>query len=317
MDRHIDDERRVWYMMLQIGTPVPTYGVDPTRHIRLVQRELKTLRIVKIRCVSLEYGSDSNFNERYLFRFTRYKRNDAAATRLAEAFAYGMSLVHGPMLENHHDSLLMRVPGSMLDSAASVRLEDLVKIEHSRPPTDRSLTFPETTLCSVSSTTSDRHEAAWRIAALTFNDEALFDATRFLKRSHDNFFVNPGQIREVASDKEAEPLTHSHQTDFEDALQNAFKAIEAVIGDPPRDDRKFFAKLSAIGVDPAEEVGYEDKVAISTVIRKMNEARDKRSAHGSTRKRTIRPSELLDFQACSEVIVMAALESARGSPLFP
>jgi hypothetical protein len=220
------------------------------------------------------------------------------------------------MVEDHHDSLVIRLPDAMVRRASSIQAEDLVELEQSRPTEERSLAFPWTATGPLGSTTPDRHEAAWRIAAVTFNDNALFDATRFLKRSHDNFFVNPGQIREVAYDEGATPRTSSEQTDFEDALHSAFKAVEAVIGDPPKDDRKFFAKLKDIGIDPLEEVGFGEKTAISSVIRRMNVARDRRSAHGSTRQRTICPAELLEFQACAEVVILAALEKARGSRLF-
>jgi hypothetical protein len=128
--------------------------------------------------------------------------------------------------------------------------------------------------------------------------------------------VYPGQIREIAFDRVSSAPTSSHQTHFEDALQNAFKAIEAVMGDPPKNDRKFSDKLVAIGIDPLEQVGYEEKKPISTVIRAMNEARDKKSAHGSTRRRTIGQAELLDFQTCSREVVLAAIEEARVSSVF-
>ena len=310
-----DDNRRVWYLLLQIGVPGLYRREDSARHIAVVRNEVTQLGIT-IRCLDVKYGPQDNANGRYLFRFSQYKRDDAAATRLAEAFLYGMSLVQGSMVESHHDSLLIPVPHIMLCRARSVQLEDLVALEERRSPDERSLDFPRATISTVSWTTPDRHEAAWRIAASTFNNDALFDATRFLKRSHDNFYVYPGQIVEVSSDTNAVPRTSSHQTDFEDALQNAFKAVEAIIGDPPKDDRRFFEKLKNVGIDPLEEVGYQKREAISIVIRRMNEARDKRSAHGSTRQRTIRPAELLHFQACAQVIILAALENARGAAIF-
>ena len=300
-------------MLLRVGPPIRCYGEDPARHFRIVRNELRPLGIV-IRRADLGSGIDSIGH--YLFRFPHYRRDDAAATRLTEAFLYGMSLVHGPMVEDYHDSLVIRVPDSMVRGVTRIHPETLVDLERSRPPENRMLDIPEGVPGPVISTTSDRHEAAWRIAVVTSNDEALFDATRFLARSHDNYYVSPGQIGEVACDKEASPRTSSHQTHFEDALHNACKAIEAVVGDPPRDDRKFFDKIKGIGIDPLEKVGYGERVPISTVIRKMNEARDKRSAHGSTRRRTIRPAELLEFQACAEVIVLAAIEKARGSAVF-
>jgi hypothetical protein len=156
---------------------------------------------------------------------------------------------------------------------------------------------------------------AWRIAAVTFGDAALFDATRFLHRSYENFSVSPGGISEVLSDPDNPSKTGAVQNNFEDALHSAFKAIEAVIGDPPKDDRRFFAKLAELGLDPKEEAGYLEKMPFERMIRRMNEARDKRSAHGSTRNRRISAAELLDFQTCAETIVVTALEKARGRPL--
>jgi len=305
---------RGWYLLLQVGVPSAFYDEDAARHIRVVGEGLGTAHAITIRQIDLE---DKSFSRgHYLFRFPRYKRDHALASRLAEAFVYGMSLVHGPMVEIHHDSLVVRVPDTMVRSAGSIRVDALIELERSRCPEDRSLTFPSTALGTISSTSSDRHEAAWRIAALTLENNRLFDATRFLKRSLDNFYVYPGEIRKVLSVEGAVPRTSSHQSNSEDALQNAFKAIEAVIGDPPKDDRRFFEKLRGIGIDPLEEVGFDRKVTISALIRRMNEARDKCSAHGSTPPRLIRHAELLEFQACAEVVVLAALEKAGGTEFF-
>jgi hypothetical protein len=169
-------------------------------------------------------------------------------------------------------------------------------------------------MVAASSTIADTHEIAWRIAAITYRNDKLFNAARFLQRSYENFYVWPGGIRETMWD-DAAPVSGAGQNNFEDALHSAFKAIEAVIGDPPKDDRRFFSKLMQIGMDPMEEAGYLEKIPIHCMIRRMNDARDKRSAHGSTTTRKISASELLDFQACAQVIVLAAIESSRGGPL--
>ena len=136
-------------------------------------------------------------------------------------------------------------------------------------------------LCQWTITSSATHEHAWRIAATSFGSPALFDALRFMRRSYDNFYVWPGQIRDVAWDVDGGPNTGSGQSRFEEALHSAFKAIEAIIGDPPRDDRRLFEKLRAIGIDPDEEVGYAEKEKISAVIRSMNTARDKKARTGA------------------------------------
>jgi len=304
-----------WYLLLYLA--LPTYGNrnDEDKHIRTIGRELKNKRAT-IRHVAMSHPSASQATGRYLFRFARYKPSDAQAIRLGEGVLYGMSLIHGPMLEGQDNSYVIRVPDRLIRDADRLDVDALVELEQSRPLEDRWPAFPRTTLSKQGSTTSNLHEAAWTIAGLALEDDSLFNAIRYLKRSHDNFYVYPGQIGRVASDRVATPIIPSHQTKSEEALHNAFKAIESVIGDPPRDDRKFFAKLRGIGIDPAEQVGWGRKVAISELLRKMNAARDKCSAHGSTPRRLIPTAELLDFQTCASEVVLAAIETARGAEVL-
>lgn len=224
-----------------------------------------------------------------------------------------MALAMGPFTEAR-DPLVLRVPDAMIRRKHTVPLDALVALEESRPWTERTLSCPGAEIASVSKAATNTHEFGWRTAAVIFPNSALFDATRFLKRSYESFYVAPGGIKDVMYD-DTPPSTGAAQNDREDALHSAFKAIEAVIGDPSKSDRRFFATLAELGIDPAEEVGYLNRTPLHIMIRRMNEARDKRSAHGSTRNRNISAAELLDFQACAEVIVAAALQKQRGSPL--
>ena len=150
-------------------------------------------------------------------------------------------------------------------------------------------------------------EEAWEIAGLTFSDDSLFKAARFYSRSTDFFHISPGQINDVIATPALSPTTGSDQSRYEDALQNAFKAIEAVIGDLPKDDRKLFIKLKDIGLDPDELVGYRDKKSLYQTLRNMNEARDKKSAHGSTPERKITTFEMMNYQMCAACIIESAL----------
>jgi len=115
------------------------------------------------------------------------------------------------------------------------------------------------------------------------------------------------------------PNDHSvlPETKVETALQNAFKAIEAVIGDPPKDDRKLALKLRNIGLDFQEEVGYGNKDKLGQLIRKINLERDRKAAHGSTSPRTIRIVDMMEYQACARYIVIAALEHEASQSQSP
>jgi len=313
-----EGERRVWYLMLLLCIPYTGKDADSKDHLRIVRRILKPIG-VKLRRLLVHCPQQRDDRGRYLFRFLRYKRDDQAATRLAESFLYALSLINGPMIDPAHGSLIQLVPDTMVRDLDQVSMDELVNLEKSRPAEDRMVDFPYSTLGgTISTTDKDTFEDTWRIAGFTFGNEHLFEATRFLKTSHDNFYIYPGQIREVVSDPERLPLTTSNKTHFEIALQNAFKAIEAVIGDPPKDEMKFFKKLRKIGVDPFIEAGLmiETKKPIHQVIRDMNQARDKKSAHGSTRNRAIKVYDMLIYQECSSYIVKTALDTAMGASLF-
>jgi len=311
--KNIEDNRS-WYLLLLFGIP-SKYGENAESHMRKISKECKKVGII-IRRLFVHSKNWKDTNGRYLFRFLRYKRDDMSAIKIAESFLYGFSLSHGPIIESDHDYLILRIPDNFIRNRNDVLLEELVQLEKTRTPEERNIEFPERTIGMISSTSTDRFEAAWRVACLTFVHNNLFEATRFLKRSQDNFYVYPGQIQQVASDMELVPLTSSHQSNFEDALQNSYKAIEATIGDLPKDDRKLFLKLKQIGLDPYEEIGYRYKAQLHQVLRDMSRDRDKKSAHGSTRDRIIKAADLLNYQTCSSYIVQAAIENKKGSSIY-
>ena len=315
---------RTWYLLLQIGFPEYTRNPYPRRlgwshdrrsatgHLACVNTECKSLGVT-VRSIDMSISGRQANLPHYLFRFSKYRRDDTGAIHLAEAFAYGMSLAGGPMADVN-EPLVLRIPDSVVHAKRTVAVEALIALEQARPWPERTFPFPSSRIASMGKTTTYTHEIGWRVAAITYQNAALFDATRFLQRSYENFYVYPGGISEAMYD-DTSPKTGAVQNNFEDALHSAFKAVEAVIGDPPKDDRRLFAKLSEIGIDYAEEAGYLHKTPFHEMIRRMNEARDKRAAHGSIRNRKISAAELLDFQACADVIVTAALEKQRGSSL--
>jgi hypothetical protein len=310
-------ERRVWYLVLHIGVPCRPVDRGFRRHMRRVRDAVRQAGVM-IRCVEICDNPTRPMwkHPHYLFRFLRFRRDDSAATRLAESFLYALALTSAPVIEPDEEALTLRVPDSMVRNRDTVSLDALIKVEAARAPEEISIAFPHVALATVASTTEERFEAAWRIGSLVFRDQQLFEAARFLKASRDDFFVSPGEVNEVVYGDEIVPRTSAVQTRFENALQNAFKAIEAVIGHPPKDDRKFFEKLRDIGLDPNEEVGYGEKRPLHEAIRRANDARDKKSAHGRTGDRTIMVGELLNHQACAECIIWAAVEKKLGKAVF-
>ena len=113
------------------------------------------------------------------------------------------------------------------------------------------------------------------------NEELRFAAAFFCVSMHD-FYVSPGGLRDALDDGDRIPTRAAELASWEASYQNSYKCIEAVIGDPPRDESRYRAKLLAAGLDPEEEVGYQTKAKVADVIREMNRLRDTRVAHGST-----------------------------------
>jgi hypothetical protein len=158
-------------------------------------------------------------------------------------------------------------------------------------------------------------QAAWGIARALYDNQYLFNSANFLKSSQEKFFVWPGQLDEVIEDTSIAKAGWE-QTRLEDALLNAYKTVEAIIGDIPKDERKYFSKLESIGIDPHETVGYAPKKELHIVIREMNDQRDKKAAHGRTPNREITIGSMLEYQACARYVLVSAIENYLGESIY-
>jgi hypothetical protein len=314
----IKDGNQVAYLLLHVHLPSYISPVPSVHHldgVKSAQRVGKVLGF-KIWPIRLTWSHDSCVGlHRYLFRFPRYQRDDQRAQQIAECFLHGLALTFGPFMGPNEVASVFRVPADLVRKSHTVSGDMLVQVEEARSYGARTLEFPHTLGSSIS-ISEDYFDEAWKITPVLFQNEVLYRAVRFLKASQDDFFVWPGQINEVIANSDMVAPTSFEQLGFENALQNAFKSIEAVLGDPPTDDSKFFAKMESIGLEPDEEVGYANRIPLHKVIRAMNKARDKKAAHGSTRHRTITCGELMEYQACARMVVWVAIENRLGEHIY-
>lgn len=313
----VKDCNRVCYLLLHVCVPSRISPPPSVRHLEGIKSAQRAGEALGVKIWPLRVTwEDGRGNFRYFFRFPRYQKDDKEAQRVGECFLYALALAHGPFMPTDETASVFRVPAEVVRNARAVPMDRLVEIEEAQPYYSRTLEFPLLSLGTVFSTTGDRFDAAWKITPALRANERLYRSVHFLKASKDDFFVWPGQIEEVISSPESTAATGFEQTKLENALQNAFKAIEAILGDPPKDDTRFLAKIRSIGLDPGEEVGFTEKAPLHTVIRKMNEARDKKAAHGSTSQRIITISEMLEYQTCADLVVWAAVESELREQIF-
>jgi len=314
----IKDGKRVCYLLLHVHAPSNGWPVRSIRELGGIESARKAGEIlgVKIWPMRLAWSNGEHSDYRYLFRFPRYRRDDQRAQRISECFLHALVLTFGPFMDNAETACVFRVPAQLTQQSRVLLGDELAQVEEARRYEDRTLEFPYSTLGSAMSTAAHHFDAAWKITPILVQNEPLYRAVLFLKASQDDFFVWPGQIDEILGNPELAASTGFEQIRLENALQSAFKTVEAVLGDPPKDDLKFFAKIRSIGLDPDEQVGYGDKLPLHEVIRHMNAARDKKAAHGGTPHRTITVGELMEYQACARLVVWAAIENVLGEPVY-
>ena len=125
LTRSRPEDRKVWYLVLQIGFPEYTrHPGAPMRrmayfdnraaahHVKAVNCECAPLGIT-VRNLNISINSRRDQFEHYVFRFRRYLRDDSSAVRFVEALAFGFSIVAGPLIDPA-DPLALRVPDALI-----------------------------------------------------------------------------------------------------------------------------------------------------------------------------------------------------------
>lgn len=164
---------------------------------------------------------------------------------------------------------------------------------------------------------ADEIAVIWKIVQALLSDSHIFDAAHFYWASvHEFSFLGDG-VREVIDDINAIPVSRYVLSRAENAVLNAFKAIEALIGNPPQDDGRLRKRIEAAGLDPDEQVGFSGygltPGSIFDKVRKLSRARDKRAAHGRTAaKHAITYYEIMDAQQLALTFIFASIEKCLG-----
>lgn len=170
------------------------------------------------------------------------------------------------------------------------------------------------------STTSDAVLKALSYVDLTMrHDESapvhLYRAVQFLRASTADFTFLGDSVGEVLAEPDARPDSHADRTRLENSFHNAFKVIEALIGEPNRDENRRRRQLALIGVDPEQEIGLPGSEARNVErVQTLQNMRDRKSAHGrsSDKERILTYFDLMDAQFYANFLVMSALEHLAG-----
>jgi len=259
-----------------------------------------------------DFGSN---NYRFFFNLNNYIRNDTEARRVCESVIFSASLLYGSPISDGEGELFFRFPRAQSDD--SINYEEIVKAdEEISPPWGRQFFYPSSTIRRYSLFPDSVVAEILKVAQVCLKNSRVLSSLAFLHESAKSFFVNSVDIEELLVNKNREAINTLEQNSWETSVQNSFKAIEALIGDPSNNDKKFFKKLEEAGIDPLLLVGYEEKKPIYQAIRDLNILRDKKAAHGSTPNRRIRLIEILNCQGCREEVVKLGIEYLLGRKIW-
>lgn len=110
----------------------------------------------------------------------------------------------------------------------------------------------------------------------------LLPALVFWRLAVDEYALAPHEVRDAIDNPEDWMPTRIDQARAEQSIQNAFKALEALIGGfPPKDETKFAKRLAALGLNPSGSVGPPhtgDRTLLQRLIW-LRELRSKQAAH--------------------------------------
>lgn len=307
--------RKYGYLLLQLGAGLNRGAVDSA--VLQAMEEISDRLSIDVWTWRLYTDSEPRewAQRRIFFSCPDRVRDDNYAEWLAENVLMMAEILYGPMFEFTEEYLAF--PFSHARCSGSTGLDCSLLIAEIDAVVDQSERFLlDTMILSHRSIRDDIVASSLRGAPLLDSKSPMRNAAAFFVEAQRDFYVYLGQLREAVYDDDWSPTKATELARWETSFQSSYKAIEAVVGDPSGDERRFRRALRDKRIDPDEEVGYRTKQKISDVIRAMNHIRDRRAAHGSTPRRGICLHEMVEFQECARYVLKCALEDAYGTQFF-
>lgn len=300
------------YLLCGIGYPSTSYPLRD--HIATQLAALPSLGIA-LRPVLIRFPGDPRgkdqlpgVNRHFAFSIRGGEADDDFAQRLSEATLATLTLWYGPMIDE--TPLALRMPASLLLSdvlsfrkliASDARVPYLPQWEL-QMRLRKCLYVPDTVLVEV-----------WRLLPVAI-EEPYFPATHYYMASVLQYSFEGDAIAEVLADDPDAPVLQTDVVRAESAVHNAFKAIETLVGEPPRHEGKFRHKLRELGVHPDELIGFHwfgrgpPREPVAAKIRAMHKLRDERSAHAKTGKKPpVTYYEIMDTQGTCRFVLLTAM----------
>jgi hypothetical protein len=288
-------------------------GENVQSALREIENELKITAWAGPVFVKERQRKYSNYH--FFFTAPSNKRDDDFANDLAECILLLAEVFYGQLFTWTSTKLAFPFRSTKLRKRKGIAQKALIESVDLELE-DSHLIRTENEIFSTTRIPDPVVALSWKATPILMRNPSLRLSAAFIVHSQYDFYVYPGQLQESIIEGNWSPRLSFQMARWESAYQNAYKAVEAVIGDPPKDETKFQKKLLANNINPTELVGYQAKQPISEVIRDMNRIRDTKAAHGSTPNRGINLNQMVEFQECARYVFQCALEHSYKGNLY-
>lgn len=302
------------YLLTGLGYPIK-FAYPNTEHALAESVEDINLPKIDIKITRVFLIIERDYESRFLFYIKNGIKDDNFAQKFADAVMCSLAVVYDVNTEEIPSAIC--IPENIIKKgrlkSRLIRLKDVMGSN----ATGSEIYFSLMQSIAVPNQVLDY---VWRIVPAIVDSKPVMDATNFYRESIAQVWVADDDVFEFMCDNSDIPPSQTQRACIETAYQNAFKAIEAIIGEPPKDVRKLRSKLLQDGINPDEKVGYDlygMKPGKETIIKKvldMQQIRDKKAAHGKAiTPRTIGYCELKDKQALARYTILSHIDMINKS----
>jgi len=235
----------------------------------------------------------------------------ATASRIVSAIGGLFSYVHHTA---YHDLAPYQIPKALVEGAevSEERLQELEAHTGRGPYPDNMLTR----LRSCVFIEESRTATIFYLLPFVLQNEDLFNACSFFRSCCSEFSFMDGVVREVLHKPRREPESEVERLALEHLVLQSFRTVEAIVGEPGSNVKRFRNRLKAWGIDHNERVGFpgHSKHRLEDRIRWLQDARDSAAAHGRRRRRNpFTQFEAMEAQHLAESVLERALWWAAES----
>lgn len=129
----------------------------------------------------------------------------------------------------------------------------------------------------------------------------LFDACHFFKEAFRDFTFLGDTVREVLSDPDRTAGTESDRVRLESLVHHAYRAVEALLGEPGKDRNRYRERMRRWGLDYGELVGFTGmpQAPLGERLYWLRDLRDVTAAHSRRKRRA--PLTLMEAMEAQEL----------------